>query len=215
MINLCEKYRPSTIADIIGQSDATQTIGAFLSDPYPCAFLFSGDSGTGKTSAAISLANGLGVSSDNDELGGMNTIASGEQTSDSIRAIVNRLSFYPMYGSGWKVLIVNECDRMHMQAETIWLDVLENIPPHTVIVFTTNNPDELSDRFIDRCNHVQFTSSISTTILGDYARRLAKLETGEDVNPRIKVDAIIKNGRASIRRLVNEVQRCILTKDYR
>ena len=48
------------------------------------------------------------------------------------------LSFRPMLGSGWKVLVCNEADRMTTSAETIWLDALEGLPPKSVIVFTTN-----------------------------------------------------------------------------
>jgi DNA polymerase III delta prime subunit len=45
-----------------------------------------------------------------------------------------------MVGSGWKVVIINEADRMTPQAEVMWLDGLEKLPAKTVVVFTTNNP---------------------------------------------------------------------------
>jgi hypothetical protein len=64
--------------------------------------------------------------------------------------------YRPLCGSGWRVLMVNECDRMALPVETIWLDALEHLPPQTVVVFTTNEPGRLSQRFRNRCEELAF-----------------------------------------------------------
>ena len=156
---LVEKYRPITLAEVIGQEAIIHQLQCFTEQPYACAFLFSGESGCGKTSAAMALARDLGCDVESDTIGGYTEIASGEMSADAVRRQVDHLGFRPMFGSGWKVMVANECDRMARPAETIWLDVLEHLPPRTVIVFTTNEPGRLSRRFRDRCESYQFDSS--------------------------------------------------------
>src|SRR5690606_19547074 len=100
----------------------------------------------------------LGCKVEHAEFGGVHVIASGEQSADAVRATCEAMHRTPFYGSGWKVVIVNEADRMNVAAETIWLDRLEALPPRAVIVFTTNHAGRLSQRFRDRCIRVQFQS---------------------------------------------------------
>ena len=118
--------------------------------------LFHGDSGVGKTSAAYALAHDLGCAVDEEELGGVSEIPSGSQTADSVRRVIDTLRYRPLCGSGWRVLMVNECDRMALPVETIWLDALEHLPAQAVVVFTTNEPSRLSQRFRNRCEEYAF-----------------------------------------------------------
>jgi NADH pyrophosphatase NudC (nudix superfamily) len=67
------------------------------------------------------------------------------------------MRYRPLMGSGWRVVVVNECDRMQLPAETVWLDFLEKLPAQTVVVFTTNAAEKLTRRFRDRTEHYQFS----------------------------------------------------------
>ena len=49
---LAEKYRPARFAEIVGQGAAVLHLSKFVETPYPTAFLFAGETGTGKTSMA-------------------------------------------------------------------------------------------------------------------------------------------------------------------
>jgi DNA polymerase III delta prime subunit len=145
--------------DVKGQAECIEYLKSFVAAPYSTALLFQGASGIGKTSAAYALAAELGVDFNAAELGGMHVIASGEQGADQVRETFSRMTTCPMSGSGWKVFIINEVDRMSPQAETIWLDRLEQLPGHTVIVFSTNHPENLTDRFVSRCQVLQFAGN--------------------------------------------------------
>lgn len=156
-MNLLTRYRPQTLSGILGQPSVVLALQEFAADPYPAAFLLFGESGVGKTATALALARDLGVAVDETELGGFHEIASGEQTAQAVRNLAESLRYSPLFGSRWRVVIVNECDRMRSEAEVLWLDILEHLPPRTVIVFTTNEPERLSRRFRDRCECYRFT----------------------------------------------------------
>lgn len=141
---------------IHGQPRATALVKAYLRHPESRAFLLHGPTGTGKTTTAHNLADGLAV--DRSPIGGFDEIASGEQTAEAVRAFAGTLRLRPMVGD-WRILIVNECDQMTKTAEVVWLDVLEHLPPRVLIVFTTNSIDKLSQRFVDRCKSIEYVSN--------------------------------------------------------
>ncbi len=153
---LTDKYRPRTLAEVLGQPEIVESLRRFVAAPYSCAMLFTGDSGIGKTSAAYALAYDLGCAVEEAELGGVFEIPSGSQSAESVRRILETLRYRPLCGSGWRVLMVNEADRMQLPVETIWLDALEHLPPMTVVIFTTNEPARLSQRFRNRCEEYAF-----------------------------------------------------------
>ena len=155
---LTERYRPHSLGGLWGQARAVKHLKRFLAKPHSTAFLFEGETGTGKTTAALALAASLGCDMDQQAFGGVHVISSGEQSAEAVRSVMERMHCIPFYGSGWKVVIVNEADRMHVAAETVWLDKLENLPPQTVIIFTTNYSERLNSRLRDRCTRLAFES---------------------------------------------------------
>lgn len=161
MQSLPEKYRPQRLAEMVGQARAVRVLSAFIANPRSTGMLFTGSTGIGKTTAALCLANELGcrMEYEMDGIGGLAQIPAGEQTADRVRKIGGELCHIPFYGSGWRVLIVNECDAISPQAAVAWLDILEHLPSRTVVIFTTNNPDSLPQRFIDRCMAIEFETS--------------------------------------------------------
>jgi replication-associated recombination protein RarA len=161
--SLTEKYRPRKLADIRGNERVVSALRSFCKNPCSKAFLLSGPAGTGKTSAAFALAGELGcdLTTTPRECGGLFEVASGELTADSVREMFRTtLAYRPFYGSGWKVLICNEADNRSSQAEFVLLDILENLPPQTVVVFTTNEPEKLSPRFRQRCECHAFKTPV-------------------------------------------------------
>ncbi len=213
---LTERYRPMALDSLWGQPKAVAVLRKFAAAAYPAPFIFEGETGTGKTSAALALAAELGCRVDQKEYGGVWQIASGEQTADTVREMVRRMHLCPLMGSGWKVLIVNEVDRISRPAEMVWLDALEAIPPRTVIVFTTNEAGLLSQRFRDRCTRLTFESDPAK--LRQSACRLLsaiwRAETGKPASAKwiaSVVDGSVEDGRLSFRRAVQLLQPFVTT----
>ena len=215
---LTERYRPRRLGALWGQGEVVRALRAFIAEAYSAAFLFEGETGTGKTSAAIALAGDLGcdLTQKPPEFGGLHEIASGEQTAETVRELHNSMWRIPFYGNGWKVVIVNEADRMSSAAETIWLDRLEQMAPRTVIVFTTNNPEKLSQRFRDRCTRLAFESDAEK--LSDAAAGLVqsiwRSETGKAIPTKTVAEVVeraTEDGKISLRRVVQILSPMILT----
>ncbi|HUJ08549.1 MAG TPA: AAA family ATPase [Verrucomicrobiae bacterium] len=157
-----EKWAPRELRDIVGQPHTVRSLIAFARAPVSKAFLFVGEPGVGKTSAAWCLAAAVGVSIRDREFGGLHQIASGEQTGETVRAKLWACRHTPWHGSGWNCLVINEADNMTESAAACWLDALEpaNIPRRCLIVFTTNSGETLDRRFRQRCEVHLFQSAV-------------------------------------------------------
>src|SRR5437763_1970603 len=83
----------SKLADVLGQPAVVSGLATFAAAPYPTSFLFAGESGTGKTSAAHALARELGIDADSEEMGGLYEVPSGELTADAVRAAMKNLHY--------------------------------------------------------------------------------------------------------------------------
>ena len=152
--SLSEKHRPGYLADVVGQGPVLFRVEAFLEAPYSTAFLFEGPTGVGKTTVALAIAAELGTV----EFGGLEQVKSGMQDAEEVERVLKNLRYTPMLGSGWKVIIVDEADYMSYKASQIWLSALEDLPPRSLIIFTTNNVHKFHDRFLDRCERFAFES---------------------------------------------------------
>jgi DNA polymerase III, delta subunit len=208
MSNLLTKYRPRHLGALLGQPWVSQQLELFADNPHPAAFLFEGDTGTGKTSAALLLAEALGVQIDEGPFGGLHQIASGEQTGETVRRMMESLRCRPFFGSGWKVLIVNEADAMTPNAAFVWLDALEDLPPQTVIIFTTNAAGRIPARLRDRCERLTFESSalLLRPYLQELTNRIWREEGCSGSPPDVETLGLADdNGNASFRRLVQKL----------
>ena len=210
--SLTERYRPRKLAELAGQAEAVAVLQAYAADPYPAAMIYHGNTGVGKTSAAYALAAELGCNLDSNppEFGGVFTIASGELNAETLRTVWPGLWNIPFESArGWKVLIINEVEQLNGAVEKLFLDKLEDLPPSTAVIFTTNALDTLPARFVDRCigGVLEFMASADDLLqpAQALARSIWRQETGGDI-PADVLDKVCKRsiqaGRLSFRRVV-------------
>lgn len=205
-VALTEKYRPRTLAGMLGQGAVVHQLESFLEAPHSCAFLFTGETGVGKTTAALAIAAELGSV----EYGGLHHIKSGEQDGAAVTSALDALRYTPMVGSRWKVVIVDEADYMSTKAENLWLSALEDLPDYSIIVFTTNKPDRFAQRFLDRCERLEFTSDAK--LVSQDAQTLVNTiwaaEVGTVPPPALKslMNVVDSTGKISFRRVVRALE---------
>lgn len=113
-------------------------------------FLFTGGSGTGKTTLARILANAFA--------GAQATAANIEEVdaatnsgADAMRSVVTRSLYRAVGASPVKIIIVDECHRLSAAAWTILLKPLEEPPKHVYWALCTTDPGKVPKAILTRC----------------------------------------------------------------
>lgn len=144
-----ERYRPQSISDIVGQP-CLRVLREFVKQPYASAWLFQGPApGIGKTSAALALAHDLGCGED--ESGGLHIVNAADLVIDKARELFALLRLNPMFGSGWKVLVIEELETLNDKTQGFLRTALETqMPRKTVVIATTNGAGKLGAALLQR-----------------------------------------------------------------
>lgn len=212
-LSLAQKYRPRGIGQLLAQPRATTTLQSFLSSPYSAAFIFHGPTGTGKTSAGYALAAELRIDPDF----ALYEIAAGKQLSEDVENVIDRASRRMLVRAGfsdWRMILVNEADRMPEKVEHLWLDPLDMPPEKLVFVFTSNKIDRFTERFKGRCLAVDFTQDHGTARreLEKHIAFIWHAETGRTQAPTLKhlgMEDGAVDFRAALQRLQPFVNRAL------
>lgn len=205
MISLTSKYQPKRIADFAGLRLAKAMMGKLSAEPWESAWLFCGDSGTGKTTLALALASELGAQ--------LIHVPSSECTVEKVRWIRETCQCAPMFGD-WYVCLIDEADRMTPTAQIAFLSLLDatSFPKRTVFIFTCNSVDKLEDRFMSRCRVIPFDGGIESKDVANFLFGVWVKETGRIVGAPIMRDLIAGNG-GNIRGALMRMELDILTAE--
>lgn len=153
---------PATLDEVQGQETVIARLKSFARRPYPCAFIFNGATGVGKNCTARALAGALGCviegSSVCQQIGGYWDLCGSRLTAADVQDRVRSCHYSTLAGSGWRLIVISEADKMKAEAVTEWLFALDNLPSRTVFVFTTNSTELLDGRFWTRCEQLEFES---------------------------------------------------------
>ncbi len=162
MERLWHKYKPTSLAKIIGQPCVAK-LQAAVQDPHPACYLLEGSPGIGKTAAAEAFAFDLGCV---DEFHGLQSISCSQLDMAAMRKLfrgedngssVCNLRLRPMLGPGWHVLIIEELEYVHVQVQTelkVQLDT--RMPSKLIVLATSNNATKLMPALVQRFKTVVF-----------------------------------------------------------
>jgi len=137
-MNLYEKYRPKEWAGVIGQDKTVAQIKQLRQRGLAGrAYWISGQSGTGKTTIARLLAA---------EVADQWYIEEQDATGLSPAALNRMESSMQTYsmGKGGRAYIINEAHGLSRPAVRQLLVLLERLPSHVVMIFTTTNEGQLT-----------------------------------------------------------------------
>ena len=174
---LADKYRPRTIADFIGLDKAKRVLANFAQRPRNAAFLFSGPSGTGKTTMALALCDAIG--------GELIHIPSQHCTVIELEDALRLTQYVPMSGKRFWFILVDEADQMTDKAQLALLSRLDSTGriDGCVFVFTCNSTDGLEPRFLSRCLPIDFSSYGMASEIAEYLANVWHAEGGNGNAP--------------------------------
>jgi DNA polymerase-3 subunit gamma/tau len=144
---LYKRHRPQKLNDVVGQLEACRQIwNALKSSRLPHTCLFSGPSGTGKTTLMKILARLLKCS-DRDFVH-INT--ANFRGIDTVREIQKQTNLQPMAGSV-RIFSIDECHKLSNDAQNAMLMMLEDTPEHVYFFLATTDPHKLLKAVLTRC----------------------------------------------------------------
>lgn len=189
---LTEKYRPQSISDFAGLDKVKRILTRFAANPRPMAFLFTGPSGTGKTTMGLALAEEIKAE--------LHHVPSQQCTVGELERVVAICHRVPTYGKKLHMVLVDEADRMSEAAQLYLLSKLDSTaaPPDTMWVFTCNEETRLQDRFISRTLRLEFSSYGMSSEATSLLQRVWAAEVGTEL-PAPNFARLVKDAANNVR----------------
>ena len=163
---LYNKYRPSSLDDLVGQNKVKTILGNIFKKPIeevPRVYMLQGSTGTGKTTTAHIIKNYFGVHDDSFiEMNGADN-----NGVDDMRSLVEGFHLKPLQGE-YTMIFIDECHRLTTQAWNQLLKPLEDTPKHVVVLLGTSEPESIKVKAIKqgRYQELDFVKLNEKQLLG-------------------------------------------------
>lgn len=233
-LGFARRFRPTTMANYVGNEKNKETIKRYLKGKKPQSILLTGNTGCGKTTIARLLVKEYLCEDRDDEKGACGvcnsciavddyiltgstemlpdiheidiTDKSGKSDIDSILETVE----YPSITGGWKVYLLDEVHMASRQAQSRILKILEEPPEDVLFIFCTTDPDKMLDTLKNRC---QLKLSIVKPTLVDITNLLKRvcLEESKDYDLE-GLRTIASRSEFVIRDSLNNLERVLETR---
>jgi replication factor C small subunit len=191
----CEKYRPDTLENYIGNDNLKAKLEQFIKNQDIPHLLFCGTAGTGKTTAAKILIKNI-------ECDYLFINASDENSVDVIRTKIKNfastMSFKPM-----KIIVLDEADYITPQAQAALRNLMEVFSKNTRFILTCNYVERIIDPLISRAQVFKLTPPSKKEV----AIHVMKILDTENVSyEKGTLAALVTSYYPDIRRIVNNSQ---------
>jgi replication-associated recombination protein RarA len=197
---LAEKYRPERFDHFIGLDKPLKIMRKLTVNPFSSAWIFTGPSGTGKTTLALAFAKELPA-----ELHHIPSQACNVAALENVR---RTCQYVPAMGHRMHLVLVDEADRMTPAAQLALLSMLDatNPAPDTIWIFTCNSTEGLEARFLSRCRTLEFTSHGLAKEISTYLEEIWETETSAEKPDFLKIARESRNNiRAALMLLEMEL----------
>jgi len=199
-MNLREKYRPSTLDDLVGCEEFLAAAKGWDIDTCPSNILIVGPPGIGKTSAALALVRTMqGEFFDPCNYGITN--ASDERGIDFIRALKG-ISRQKGMGVSRRAEILDECENFTAPAQKALRQILEESHRTTVFILIANDIGPIHSAIRDRCITFYFKPLSDSSDVVDRLSHIVRTEgMPEDWYPHL--GALVRHTNGSMRKAID------------
>ena len=218
------KWRPQTLADVVGQEPITRTLqNALATGRVAHAYLFFGPRGTGKTTTGRILAKAVNCL-DNETGEPCNTCsmcqaftggraldlieidAASNRGIDEIRALKEKINFAPNVAK-FKVYIIDEVHMLTEPAFNALLKTLEEPPAHVIFVLATTEAHKVPATITSRCQRFDFRRVPQSAMV----KRLEHISREEGIKADPQALALIaKSATGSLRDAENLLEQMVV-----
>ena len=194
-----ESFRPNTLDGYIGNEHIIEKVRIFIQNGDVPHLLFYGPAGTGKTTLAKIIANGVDADI-------MYINASDENSVDVVREKIKRYASTVGF-KRWKIVILDESDFLTPNGQAALRNLMETYSKTTRFILTCNYVEKIIDPIQSRCQ----VFAITPPNKSDVAKRLVTVLNEKNIKYDIKdIAAIINASYPDIRRAINAAQASVV-----
>lgn len=204
-----EKYRPDTLENVVGHVSVIATLQKFIENNVLPHLLFYGPPGTGKTTVAHAISKHLYKTTSKGQVLELN--ASDERGIDVVRETIKRFSSTKsLFGTGHKLIILDESDAMTNPAQAALRRIMEKFTSNVRFILICNYPEKIIPALRSRCTEFRFApipsneAEVSLRRIGG-AENLAMDDDG--------IKSLLKLGNGDLRRCINLMQTTALSSE--
>ena len=204
-----EKYRPKSMTEIIGQDKFVRDARSWVVNGDMPNILLFGVAGTGKTAAALSLANDM--LGDDVKANFFEINASDDRKLETVRTRIKEIASTSKIGEApFKIILLDEMDGMTRDAQNALKRIMERYADNCRFIITCNDRHKIIHPLISRCANYSFkrlNNDAIRNVIFDVLEKERVTHISED-----DLEIFIGSLHGDLRRGLTELQAAVSSK---